>query len=53
MSRIYIPYGTTEGQTARIAEFIADVFQAHGHDATAADIKDAGDASLTGTTLSW
>ena len=44
MSRIYIPYGTTEGQTAKIAEFIADVFQAHGHDATAADIKDAGDA---------
>lgn len=44
MSRIYIPYGTTEGQTAKIAEFIADVFQAHGHDAAAADIKDAGDA---------
>jgi menaquinone-dependent protoporphyrinogen oxidase len=44
MSTIYIPYGTTEGQTAKIAEFIADVFRAHGHDATAADIKDAGDS---------
>ena len=44
MSTIYIPYGTTEGQTAKIAAFIADVLQAHGHQATAADIKDAGDA---------
>lgn len=44
MANIYIPYGTTEGQTARIAEFIADVVRAHGHDAKAADIKDAGDS---------
>jgi menaquinone-dependent protoporphyrinogen oxidase len=44
MASIYIPYGTTEGQTARIAEFIAEVVRAHGHDAKAVDIKDAGDA---------
>ena len=44
MSNIYIPYGTTEGQTAKIAEFIADVVRAHGHDAEAVDIKDAGEA---------
>ena len=44
MASIYIPYGTTEGQTARIAEFIGDVVQAHGHEARVADIKQAGDA---------
>ncbi|MDQ0799715.1 flavodoxin domain-containing protein [Arthrobacter sp. SLBN-112] len=44
MASIYIPYGTTEGQTARIAEFIGDVVQAHGHEARIADIKQAGDA---------
>ncbi len=44
MSAIYIPYGTTEGQTAKIADFIMDVVQAHGHTAQTADIKHAGDA---------
>jgi len=24
MARIYIPYGTTEGQTAKIADYMAD-----------------------------
>lgn len=28
MSRIYIPYTTTEGQTGRIAAFIVDVIRA-------------------------
>ena len=48
MASIYIPYGTTEGQTARIAEFIADVVRAHGHEAHAVDIKDAGDGIPAG-----
>lgn len=48
MASIYIPYGTTEGQTARIAEFIADVVRAHGHEADAVDIRDAGDAIPAG-----
>lgn len=48
MASIYIPYGTTEGQTARIAEFIADVLRAHGHEAETADIKDAGDTIPSG-----
>ena len=30
MTKILIPYGTTEGQTAKIAEFIADVIRGHG-----------------------
>jgi menaquinone-dependent protoporphyrinogen oxidase len=43
MASIYIPFGTTEGQTAKIAEYIADVVQAHGHHAETADIKQSGD----------
>ena len=42
MAVIYIPYGTTEGQAAKIAEFISDVIHAHGHKAQTADIKQAG-----------
>ena len=41
--RIFITYGTTEGQTARIAEVIADVLRGHGHDVTLVDVKKAGD----------
>jgi menaquinone-dependent protoporphyrinogen oxidase len=43
MTRIYIPYATTEGQTARIADYIADVVRAHGDDADAVDIGHATD----------
>lgn len=35
VTRIYIPYGTTEGQTAKIAQYIADVIRDHGHEADA------------------
>jgi menaquinone-dependent protoporphyrinogen oxidase len=41
VSKIIVPYGTTEGQTAEIADYIVDVLRAHGHDAKAVDIKDA------------
>ena len=41
MAKILIPYGTTEGQTARIAEYISDVLQAHGHEAETLDLKHA------------
>ena len=33
MKKILITYGTTEGQTAKIAEFIADVIRDLGHEA--------------------
>ena len=36
--RIYIPYATTEGQTAKIADYIADVVRDHGYEADTADI---------------
>ena len=48
MSRICIPYATTEGQTAKIAEYVADVVREHGHEARAVDLKDAGEDVLAG-----
>ena len=42
MMRVLIPYGTTEGQTARISEYLADVIRDHGHEAHAVDIKGSG-----------
>jgi menaquinone-dependent protoporphyrinogen oxidase len=39
MTRILIPYGTTEGLTARISEYVADVIRGHGHEADAVDLK--------------
>src|SRR5687768_5758698 len=39
MAKIYIAYGSVEGQTAHIAEYIADVVRAHGHQAETADLK--------------
>jgi menaquinone-dependent protoporphyrinogen oxidase len=39
MTKILIAYGTTEGQTARIADHIADVIQKRGIEAQALDLK--------------
>ncbi|RKO24875.1 protoporphyrinogen oxidase [Pseudarthrobacter phenanthrenivorans] len=39
MAKIYIAYGSVEGQTAHIADYIADVIRAHGHEAETADLK--------------
>ena len=41
MARIYVPYATAEGQTAKIAEYIADVIRDRGHEAQTADLKEA------------
>lgn len=46
MTRILIPYGTREGQTAKIAEYVADVIHGHGQEATAVAIKELRDADL-------
>ena len=35
MTKILIAYGTTEGQTARIADHIADAIRKHGVEAEA------------------
>jgi menaquinone-dependent protoporphyrinogen oxidase len=42
MMRILITYGTTEGQTARISEYLAEVIRDHGHEAYAVDLKGSG-----------
>ena len=39
MGIIYLPFGTVEGQTARIAEYLAYVIQEHGHKARTADLQ--------------
>lgn len=39
MANIYIPYGSVEGQTARIVEYIAELVRAHGHEAETVDLK--------------
>ncbi|MGR0218415.1 flavodoxin domain-containing protein [Agromyces sp. ZXT2-6] len=43
MSRVLIPYATTEGQTAQIAEVIAGVLRERGHDADHVDLTKLGD----------
>jgi menaquinone-dependent protoporphyrinogen oxidase len=46
MAKILIGYGTTEGQTARIAAHIAEVIRSHGIEAEARDLKQSKDAGL-------
>jgi menaquinone-dependent protoporphyrinogen oxidase len=41
MIRVLIAYGTIEGHTARIAEYLAEVIRAHGQEAHPVDIKRA------------
>ena len=43
MTKIFIPYGTTEGQTAKIAQYIADVIRDHGHEGEPVDITQSPD----------
>ncbi|GAC1482056.1 MAG: hypothetical protein NVS1B16_12380 [Pseudarthrobacter sp.] len=42
MAKIYVPYGSVEGQTSRIVEYVADVIRAHGHEAETVDLKHSG-----------
>jgi menaquinone-dependent protoporphyrinogen oxidase len=41
--KTFITFGTTEGQTAKIAEFISAVLRDHGHDVTMVDVKDTAE----------
>jgi menaquinone-dependent protoporphyrinogen oxidase len=43
VTRILITYGTSEGQTGKIAEVIADVIRAVGHEVEAVDIRQLRD----------
>jgi menaquinone-dependent protoporphyrinogen oxidase len=58
MAHIVIPYGTSEGQTARISEVIADVLRGHGHEVESLDLKHADhllpggcDAAIVGASI--
>jgi menaquinone-dependent protoporphyrinogen oxidase len=48
MAKIFIPYSTGEGQTAKIAQYVADVITAHGHEAHTADIRQSEGTVPTG-----
>ncbi len=48
MANVHIPYGTVEGQTAQIADYMAELIRAHGHQAETADLKHAGDTLPAG-----
>ena len=41
MLRVSIAYGTSEEQTVRIAEYLADVIRSHGHEAFPVDVERA------------
>ncbi len=49
MTKVLIPYGTAEGQTVKISEYIAEVIRERGHEAVMSDIKDlSGNFPLEG-----
>lgn len=59
MASFLILYGTSEGQTAKVATCLADTLKARGHAATTRDISEAGeeidlaafDAALVGSSI--
>ena len=48
MKKLLITYGTTEGQTAKIASFTRDVLRDLGHDVEMRDVKDMRDTIPAG-----
>ncbi|MDQ0757113.1 flavodoxin domain-containing protein [Arthrobacter sp. B3I4] len=48
MAKIYIAYGSVEGQTAQIAEYMAEHIRARGHQAETADLLHSGDTLAGG-----
>ena len=46
MTKILIGYGTSEGQTARIADHLAKVIRSRGFEAESLDLKRSPDISL-------
>ena len=58
MLRVLIAYGTSEGQTGRIAEYLADVIRSHGQEAFLVDVErasapppDGYDAVIVGASI--
>ena len=48
MTKIMIGYGTTEGQTARIADQLADGMRSHGFEVDAVDLTQSSNVQLDG-----
>ncbi|WP_423184566.1 flavodoxin domain-containing protein [Arthrobacter sp. NyZ413] len=48
MKRIFITYGTSEGQTAKIADVIADVLRHLGHEVTVREVAETGNRMPAG-----
>jgi len=48
MAKILIGYGTTEGQTARIADHLAQAIRSHDFEADAVNLKQSRDVALDG-----
>ncbi len=46
MKKIFVTYGTSEGQTAKIAAFISRVIRDRGHSVTVLNVKEAADVVL-------
>lgn len=46
MARVLIPYGTSEGQTAKVAAVIAEVMRERGHEAECVDVGGLTDHAL-------
>src|ERR671910_850184 len=46
MTRVLILYGTSEGQTASISDYIVEVVRDHGQEAQALDVKELPDGSV-------
>jgi menaquinone-dependent protoporphyrinogen oxidase len=46
MSKVLVAYSTHEGQTAKIADFIASVLRTHGLDVDTCDVKESADPAL-------
>lgn len=46
MSKVLVAYSTHEGQTAKIADFIAGVLRARGLEADTCDVKESADPAL-------
>ncbi|HEY6811528.1 MAG TPA: flavodoxin domain-containing protein, partial [Propionibacteriaceae bacterium] len=48
MTKILITYGTTEGQTAQIADHLAGVIRGRGLEAETVNLKQSTDVSVAG-----
>lgn len=46
MSKVLVLYGTTEGQSARVAEFIMNVLREHGHQVETVNVKESPDTAV-------